>query len=118
MQAAGHLIPLAAELAAGVQNGQDDLDRGDLLLGMLVDRDAASVIGDGDGVVGVNGHLDMAAVTGQSLVDRVVHNLVNQVVKTARARGADIHARTLANRFEALEDLNVRAVVMIRFCCH
>ena len=118
VQAAGHLVPLAAELAAGMQNGQDDLDRGDLLLGMLIDRDAASVVGDGDGVVGVNGHLDMAAVTGQSLVDRVVHNLVNQVMETARARGADIHARTLANRFKALEDLNVRAVVMIRFCCH
>ena len=118
MQATGHLVSLATELAAGMQHGQDDLYRGNLLLGVLIDRDAAAIVGDGDGVVGVNGHLDMAAVTGQSLVDRVVHNLVNQVMETARARGADIHARTFANRFKAFEDLNVRAVVMIRFCCH
>ena len=91
-----------------MQNGQDDLNRGDLLLGMLVDRDAASVVGDGDGVVGVNGHLDMAAVTGQSLVDRVVHDLVNQVVETLLADVADVHGGTLAHRFETFKDLNVR----------
>ena len=118
VQAAGHLVPLAAELAAGVQNGQDDLDRGDLLLGMLVDRDAAPVVGDGDGVIGVNGHLDMAAVTGQRLVDGVVDHLANKMVQAARARRADVHARTLADRLKPFEDLNVRAVVMIRFCCH
>ena len=44
VQAAGHLVALAAELAAGMQDGENDLDRGDLLFGMLVDRDAAAVV--------------------------------------------------------------------------
>ena len=42
VQAAGDLVAAAvAELAAGVQDGQDDLDRGLVLLGHLGDGDAA-----------------------------------------------------------------------------
>ena len=49
---------------------------------------------------------------------RQVHDLVHQVMQAARARRADVHARTLADRLQALEDLNVRTVVMVRFVCH
>ena len=118
VQAAGHLVALAAELAAGVEDGEHHLDGGDLLFRVFVDGDAAPVVVDRDRVVRVNPHLDLVAETGEGLVDAVVDDLVHQVVQTARARRADIHARTLADRFQALEDLNVRTVVMVRFVCH
>src|SRR5256885_3036555 len=35
------------------------------------------------------------------LVDGVVDDLVDQVVKTTLSRGTDVHARALANRLEA-----------------
>ncbi len=54
---------------------------------------------------------DLGAVTGQRLVDGVIDNLVDEVVQTAFARGADVHARTLAHRFETLEDGDVLSVV-------
>ena len=118
VQAAGHLVALAAELAAGMQDGEDDLHRGDLLLGVLVHGDAAPVVVDRDGVVGVDPHLDGVAVAGERLVDCVVHDLVHQVMQAAWARRADVHARTLADRLQALEDLDVGTVVMVRFVCH
>src|SRR4051794_40469924 len=49
VEAAGDLVAAAvAELAAGVQDGEDDLGRGLALLLHDVDRDAATVVGHGD----------------------------------------------------------------------
>ena len=66
MQSAGDLVSLAAELAASVEDGHDDLERRLLELGLLVDRNTSTVVGDGDGVVGVNHNLDLRAVAGQA----------------------------------------------------
>ena len=58
VQAARDLVAAAvAELAAGVQHGQDDLGRRALLLLVHVDRDAAAVVGDRDAVVRVQDDL-------------------------------------------------------------
>ena len=78
---------------------------------MLVDRDAASVIGHGDRAVGVDAGDDRIAIATERFVDRVVDDFANQVVHATLAGAADVHARSLANRFEALEDLNGAGVV-------
>ena len=55
VQAAGDLVAAAvAELAAGVQDGEHDLDGRAALLLHDRDGDAAPVVDDGDGVVGVD----------------------------------------------------------------
>ena len=118
VQATGHLVSFAAELAAGVQDGQNDLDRGDLLFRMLVHRDAAAIVGDGDGVVGMDPYLDLVAIAGKRLVDGVVHHLVHQVVQAARPGRADVHAGALAHRFQPFEYLDVRTIVMVGFVSH
>src|SRR5699024_5607432 len=46
--------------------------------------------------------------------DRVVHDLLDHVVQAALTGGADVHARALADRLEALEDGDVRGVVVLR----
>ena len=111
VQTARDLVTAAAELAAGVQHGIDDLQRG--LAGLLldVDGDAAAVVADTDAVAGLNHDLDVFAVTGQRLIDGVVHDLIDQVVQTAGAGGADIHAGTFAYGLQTLKDLNLRSVI-------
>jgi hypothetical protein len=94
-----------------VQHGEHDLDRRALLLLVHRDRDAAAVVGDGDRVVRVDRHLDGGGVAGESLVDGVVDDLPDEVVQTALTGRADVHARTLANRLETLEDGDVLGVV-------
>ena len=112
MQAAGDLVAAAlAELAAGVQDGEHDLEGGLVLLLHLRDRDAAAVVDDRDRVVRVDRHRDRVAVAGERLVHRVVHDLVDEVVQPADAGRADVHARTLADGLEALEDRDVLGVV-------
>ena len=59
VQAAGDLVAAAlAELAAGVQHGQHDLERRLALLLHGRDRDAGAVVDDGDRVVRMDRHLD------------------------------------------------------------
>ena len=55
----------------------------------------------------------LRGVAGQRLVDGVVDDLVDHVVEAGAVIGvADIHARPLAHRVEALEDLDrIRVVI-------
>jgi hypothetical protein len=48
VEAAGRLVVAVLELTAGVQRGEDHLDRALLRLRMLVDRDPAPIVGDRD----------------------------------------------------------------------
>ena len=101
------LVAVAAELSAGVQLREDDRQRGQSLLGNDVDRDAGTGIADGHGVVRMDGHVDQVVASGERLVDRVVDHLVDEVMQAARARRADVHARSQTNGLEALEDSDV-----------
>ena len=82
MQTAGHLIASAAELAAGMEHRENNLQRRLTGLGLDVHGDTPAVIGDGDGVSGVNGDGDVLAVPRQGLVDGIVHDFIHQVVQT------------------------------------
>jgi hypothetical protein len=86
-----------------VEHGEHDLRGRPLLLLVHVDGDAAAVVGDRDAVVRVDRDLDVVALTGQGLVDGVVHDLVDEVVKAAGPGGSDVHAGALADGLEALE---------------
>ena len=59
MQAAGHGIAAAAEFAARVQDGHDDLHGGLVLRRVHVDRDAAAVVDHLDPAVGLQNDFDV-----------------------------------------------------------
>ena len=82
-----------------------------MLGGVLVDGDASTVVDDLDAAIFLNRDLDVVGVAGQGLVDGVVDDLVHQVVQAAFAGGSDVHARALADGFQALEDGDVRCAV-------
>jgi hypothetical protein len=111
VQAARDLVAVLVELAAGVQLGQRDLGGAALEVVLVVPLDAggdaAAVVGDADRVVGVDGDDDVVAMAGQRFVDGVVDHLEHQVVQAgAVGRVADVHARALAHRFQAFQDLD------------
>ena len=108
MQAAGNLVGRAVELAAGVQHGHDDL-RGGQALAIhihLIDGNAAAIVDDGDGVVEMHDDIDGGGVSGESFIDRVVHDLVDEMVQAHFAGGADVHGGTLSHGFHAAENLD------------
>ncbi len=102
VQAARDLVRGVVELAARVQDGEDDFRRRDPLLRMDIHRNSTAVVLHGDGLVGVDGDDDVGAVTGERLVDRVVQDLEDHVVQAGPVIGVtDVHSRALADRIEA-----------------
>ena len=117
VQAAGNGVAAAAELAAGVQDGHDDLDGGLALRRVHVHGDAAAVVRPPGPRRRPAESISMwVAVTGQGLVHRVVHHFVDQVVQAARPGGTDVHAGAFPDGFEALEHGDVAGAVAVRSC--
>ena len=106
MQTARHLVAVVVELAAGVQHGHHDFG-GRLAARVKVDRNAAAVVDDRDRAVDVNRDVDLIAEARQRLVDRVVHDLVDEVVQAGRTGRADVHRRPLADGLEPFENLDL-----------
>src|ERR1700690_1251270 len=83
---------------------------------------AAAVVGDADRVVGMYRYRDVVAITGQSLVDGIVHDFEHHVMQAGAIGGvADVHAGTLAHRIQTLEHLDAAFFVvaiadMLRTC--
>ena len=111
MEAAGDLVAAVAEFSAGVEDGEHQGHRRDFLHGVLLDGNAAAVVGDAHAAVVEQGDIDLVAVTGQGLVDGVVHDLVDQVVQATFTGGSDVHAGAFANRLQALQYRNLLRVV-------
>jgi hypothetical protein len=125
VEATGHLVGIVVrrvlELTAGVELGHDDFRRGNAFLGMDAGRDAAAIILDRHGAVGIERDQDAVAMAGERLVDRIVRDLEHHVVEARTIVGvADIHARPFAHRIEAFQNLDgVRAVgVLTGGRCH
>ena len=112
VETAGHLVVRPVELAAGVEHREHDLDRGAVLRGVHVDRDAAAVVLYGERSVRIDHDVDHRAVAGQGFVDRVVDHFVDEVVVAPLARVAYVHGRALAHGLHAFEDRDVGGVVL------
>ena len=111
VETARDLVAAAAELTAGVENGIDHLGGGDALLGVDTAGDASAVVDDGNAVALVDDDLDLVAVPRQSLVDGVIHDLIDQVMQTADGGGTDVHTGTLTHRLQAFQHLYLFFVV-------
>jgi hypothetical protein len=56
--------------------------------------------------------VDPCAVTGEGLIDGVVDDLPEAVHEAAGVRGADVHARALADRLEPFEHLKMMGGIL------
>jgi len=111
------LVATSAELAAGVQHGQHDLGRRHLgVLHRRIDGDATAVVANLATAVWLEPDLDRAGVAGHGFVDGVVDDLVDHVVQAGGTRRPDVHAGSLPNRLESLEDLDRLSAVRRGFC--
>ena len=106
MEASGDLIGVVIEFTTRVQYRHDHLSRRHTLF-MLLSRNATPIITDAYGFIGVNDNIDLVAVSGQRLIDRIINNFENHMVQACAVIGVtDVHARTLSYRIKALQDLN------------
>src|SRR5450631_1511145 len=101
MQTAGYLVGGVIEFTAGMQHGHDDLGGRASFLGVDIYRYASAIVEYGDRFIGMDGDDDAIAVTGERLVNGVIDNLENHVVKAAAiVRIADVHAWAFSDRVQ------------------
>ena len=82
MQAAGNLISASAELSAGMKHGKYHRNRRNAQLVMNTYGNAAAVVCNLYNIIGKDFHINVGAISRQSLVYGIVHNLVNKVVQS------------------------------------
>jgi hypothetical protein len=75
------------------------------------DGDSAPVVVDRHGIILVNRYLDMIAGSGQSLVNRIIDNLIDQMVKTPKRSGPDVHTGSLSDSLKALKYLDLIFII-------
>ena len=100
VQTAGNLVGRRIEFSAGVQLGHHDLRGRDFLAidVHVVDGNAAAVVDDSDGVVDVDGDVDLVGVSGERFVDRVVDDFVDQMVQVPFRRSSRCTWRGVCGR--------------------
>src|SRR5690606_26295013 len=87
-----------------VKGAEDDFHARPALFRMDVNGHAATVVGNGDGLVLVQNDVDFFGVAGQGLVHAVVDDFLGQVVGPG---GVGVHARALAHRLNPGEDFDI-----------
>ena len=79
MKSARDFVSAAAELSAGVQHGVYDFKC--IFAGrMLSNRNTATIVGNGDGVVFVDAHHNACCMAGHRFVNGVVDDFVDKVM--------------------------------------
>jgi hypothetical protein len=114
VQTARGAIGVAAELAAGMQRRQDDLEsRFVREARMRIDRNPAAVVAHGYPIAGCQLDLDARSVAGHRFIHRVVEHLCGEMMQAALVGAADIHAGPAANRFQPFENLDILGRVAV-----
>ena len=118
VQTTGNGVAATAKLTASVQHGHDDLNSGLVLGGVLIHGNTATVILYANSTISLDGHVNFGGVAGERFVDRVIYDLVDQVVQTALSGRANVHAGALTNRFQTFQHGNIGCTVfMLLFRC-
>src|SRR5208337_4167340 len=116
METTGNFIGVAIEFSTSVEDGENHFGSRTLFGGVQFHRNAAAIVYDRYGVVGVNGNVDFVGVAGHGLVDGIVHHFPDEVVEAHLAGRADVHRGAETNGFQAAEDFNgFRVVLMSTF---
>ncbi|MPN01128.1 hypothetical protein SDC9_148331 [bioreactor metagenome] len=123
MQASRNLVRSLVKLSPGVKYGKHDFQRRFFFLFVVIHRNSASIIGNSNGVIFVDGHVYFITISGKCFVNGIVNHLVNKVMKSFFAYVSDIHSRAFANRFQPFKYLNVlRGIItacrFFFFFCH
>ena len=113
VETAGDRVPLAAELAAGVEGGHHRLHGRLASSGMDVYGDAPAVVLNLHGAVRLDGYGNAVAVAGHGLVHCVVDYLVDQVVEAPVVRAPDVHPGAAAHGLHTLQDLYVLGCIIL-----
>jgi len=114
VETARNLIGSFAEFSSCVEVGHNELKSGHFMFHVHVHRDTPAVVLDGDRTLSMEAHFYGVAVAGESLVNRVIHDLKYAVVESSLIGISDIHIGALANPFQTFQFFDFGGIVYLR----
>ena len=116
VKTAGDFISASAKLTAGMKFRKNKIDR--ISSGLVVDSDryTPAVIHDSDGIIRMDNNSDFCAESCQRFVNSIIHNFINQVMKTSGGSCTDIHAGSFSDCLQSFQYLNGIRIILADFC--
>ena len=117
VQSSGYLVPSTAEFTTGMQDCKYNLNCRKSCLMVDSYRNSTPIVCDRYRIVFVNVYLNFITISGQSLIHRIIYNLINQMMKSSDGSAANVHTRSFSYGFQSFQNLNlVRSVFSVKFC--
>ena len=79
---------------------------------MFIDRNSTTVVGNGNRPIVIDDNIQFIAVAFHGLINGVIHNLIDQVMKSALSCISNIHCWTFADGLQSFENLNIFRLVI------
>ena len=112
VQSSRDFIAVFVKLTASTNFGHDHLQSGHTFFFVYIDGNPPAVIFNTNGVVFLDDHIDCGTMTGKGLINRVVDNLIYEVVQSANTHVTDVHGRPHAHVFHPFKGLDITRVVI------
>src|SRR5215510_12934766 len=112
VQTTGNLVRSFIELTTCVELGKHNFCGGDFFRLMNVHRNSTTIVDHRDAIIDVNRDINLVAITGQSLVNGVVHTFIHEMMKSPFTGVTDVHSGALSDRFQPFQNFYViRSIV-------
>ena len=79
-------------------------------------RNTASVIFDSTGAILMKGNGNSVTESGQMFVYCIIHDLIDQMIKSFSRSAADIHTRSFPNSLQSFQNRNAAGIIVDAFC--
>ena len=117
MKTTGYLIASTAEFTAGMKDGKYNFHRWKTRLMVDTYRNTTSIICNCDRIILVDIHNNLIAISCQSLIHRIVHDLIDKMMESSDRGAAYIHSGSFPYGFQAFQYLNlIRSIFSVKFC--
>ena len=114
----GYLVPSASKFTAGMKNGKYYFYSRNPCFMIDSYRNTTSVIYNCDRVVRINNYLNLCTKSCQCFINRIIYNLINQMMKTSAGCTSDIHTWSLSYGFQTFQNLDLIRSVFCIFSAH
>ena len=111
VQTSRDLVSILVEFSSCTDLGHDHLQGTDAFLLVHVHGDPTAIVHHAHTIGCGDGHVNAVAMTGQGLVNGVVHDFVHEVVQSTHTHIADVHRRAHTDVFHSLKGLNLTCVI-------
>ena len=117
VKSSGYFVSSSAEFSSCMKYSKYNFNCRKSRFVINTDRNTSSVITHCNRIIFVNIYLYFIAISRQSFVYGIIHDLIYKMVKSSRRSAADIHTGPFPYGFQTFQYLDlIRSIFRVKFC--